>query len=196
MDRSSLRIFPCLATGGGGGGELFCQLNQSCWKFHEMGRSSLRMFPCLATGGREGVFSASWTTKVARNCMKWIDPVSEFPLFGHWGLFCQVPDEMFKDACNMVPQSYITWQNASRVSHQKAESVCVGGGGGVAFRLIWINLRFRRLINIGLSINERPIKKMKLQIHHATFSVAAKWTERRVASGFVSLIKLELHFSG
>ena len=41
------KTFPCLATVGG----LFCQLNQSCWKLHEMDRSSLIIFPCLAAGG-------------------------------------------------------------------------------------------------------------------------------------------------
>ena len=47
----------------GGGGELFCQPNQSCWKLHEMDRFSLRIFfPSMAAGG--GSFSAS-LTKVA-----------------------------------------------------------------------------------------------------------------------------------
>ena len=45
-------FFPIWPWGGGG---LFCQLNQSCWKLCEMDRSSLRIFPCLAMGkGRGG----------------------------------------------------------------------------------------------------------------------------------------------
>ena len=34
-------FFPCLVMGGGG---LFCQLNQSCWKLHEIDWSSLWIF--------------------------------------------------------------------------------------------------------------------------------------------------------
>ena len=105
-------------------GRLFCQLNQSCWKLHEIGRSSLRIFPCLATGWW-GI-SASWT-KVAWNCMKLIDPVSEFSLFGcYWGgggggsqMKCSMMHEIW--FCKVV-----TWHNVRSVSHQKAG---VGGGG-------------------------------------------------------------------
>ena len=51
----------------------FCWLNQSYWKLHEMDRSSFKFFHCLASVGGGGL-SSSWT-KVAGNCMKWIDPV-------------------------------------------------------------------------------------------------------------------------
>ena len=101
-----------------------------------MDRSSLRIFPCLATIWGGGAWNQSWGGAI----------------FLPEGLFCRVPDEMFNDAWNMVWQSYITWHNVSQVSHQKAEK-----RGGVLFSQIWINLRFRRLNNIGLSINERPI---------------------------------------
>ena len=40
---SSLKNFP--------GGGLFWQLNQSCWKLHEMDRSSLKFFPSSVTWG-------------------------------------------------------------------------------------------------------------------------------------------------
>ena len=43
MDRSSLKIVPCLATGGGG--------FSASWKLHKMDRSSLNFFLFLATGG-------------------------------------------------------------------------------------------------------------------------------------------------
>ena len=86
MDRSSLRIFPCLDTVGVG---LFCQLNQSCWKLHEMDRSSLRNFPCLAMG-MEVLFC-----QLNQSCWKLhecIDPVSDFFLVCGvgGGLFCQL----------------------------------------------------------------------------------------------------------
>ena len=141
-------FFPAWLLGGRG---LFCQLNQSCWKLHEIDRSSLRFSPAWLWGGG---FYASWA-KVAGICMKCINPISElFSLFGHLRggvLFCQVPDDMFNDAWSMVQQSYIMWHDTSQVSHQKAEK-----RRGRAFRPIWIKLRFRPLINIGLSINKRP----------------------------------------
>ena len=57
---------------------LFCHLNQSCWKLHEMDRSRLRTFFLFCHLGGGGCWlSASWT-KVTGNCMEWIDPVSEF----------------------------------------------------------------------------------------------------------------------
>ena len=69
--------FPSSVTWGGG---LFCQLNQICWKLYEMDRSSLNFFPLQLWA--KGGFSASWT-KVAGNCMKWIDPVLIFSLIGY-----------------------------------------------------------------------------------------------------------------
>ena len=101
-----IEFFPSSVAGVGG---LFYQLNQSCWKLHEMDRSSLNFFPFVLGGGGGicqlnqscwnlhemdrsslkfplfgcggGGFSASWP-KVAGNCMKWIDPVLIFFLFG------------------------------------------------------------------------------------------------------------------
>ena len=42
-----------------GGGGLFCQLNQSFWKLHEMDRSRLRIFFLRVGGG--GGFSAKFS---------------------------------------------------------------------------------------------------------------------------------------
>ena len=67
-----LKMFLSSATGWG---EIFCQLNQSCWKLHELDRSSLKKFSLFSHWW--GGISASWT-KVAGNCMKWIDPVLNF----------------------------------------------------------------------------------------------------------------------
>ena len=51
----------------------FCHKNQSCWKLPEIDRSSVKKnFPSSLVGG--GGFSAT-KTKVAGNCLKWIDPV-------------------------------------------------------------------------------------------------------------------------
>ena len=59
-------------------GVLFGQLNQSCWKLHEMDIQSQNFFFLWLLGGG-GDFSASWT-KIAGNYMKGIDSVSElFP---------------------------------------------------------------------------------------------------------------------
>ena len=110
-------------------------------------------------------FYASWT-KVAGNCMKWIDPVKNFfpvwPLWGEGGfsamslMRCSMMHEIYCGkvmSCDMTRAEYLT-------KRQKRRG---GGGGGV--RPIWTNLRFRRLINIGISINERPITPPLIQIY-------------------------------
>ena len=74
MDRSGVKKFP-----SSWGGALFCHKNQSCSKLPEMDRSGVRKFS-LIIGGRG--FSAT-NTKVAWNCLKWIDLVSKnFPSWG------------------------------------------------------------------------------------------------------------------
>ena len=55
------------------GGGLFCHKNQSCLKLPDMDRSGVKKFS-LILGGRD--FSAT-KTKVAQNCLKWIDLVSK-----------------------------------------------------------------------------------------------------------------------
>ena len=77
MDRSEVKkIFP--HPGGRG---LFCHKNQSCSKLPEMDRSEVKKFSSSWGGG--GGFSAT-KTKVARNCLKWIDLKSKnFP--SSWG---------------------------------------------------------------------------------------------------------------
>ena len=59
-----------------GGGGLFCHKNQSCQKLPEMDRSSVKIFSLIL---EVGDFSGT-KTKVAGNCLKWINPVSKnFP---------------------------------------------------------------------------------------------------------------------
>ena len=90
-----LRIF---SSEGGG---LFCQLNQSCWKLHEMDRSSHRFFSFGGGGGLfcqvtvHDMFNDAWNT-VAKLChVTW---------YGR--LFFQVTVHyMFNDAWNTVWQS-------------------------------------------------------------------------------------------
>ena len=78
----------------GGGGRLFCHKNQSCLKLPEMDRSSVKNFSLILGGG--GGFSAT-KTKVAQNCLKWIDLVSKnFPSSGGGGLFCHKNQSCFK----------------------------------------------------------------------------------------------------
>ena len=73
----------------GGGGWLFCHKNQSCSKLPEVDRSDVKKFSILPqkpkllqiawSGWGGGVFSAT-KTKVAQNCLKWIDLMSKnFP---------------------------------------------------------------------------------------------------------------------
>ena len=86
MDRFSVKKFSSHHCGPGGA--FLPQKNQSCWKLHEMDRFSLKFFSLILLGG--GLF-CHWKTKVAGNCMKWIDPVLKcFPsVLGGGGLFCQ-----------------------------------------------------------------------------------------------------------
>ena len=97
--------FPHLVGGGGGGGG-FCHKNQSCSKLPEMDRSGVKKFPSCSklpemdrSGvkkfsfilGRGGGFSAT-KTKVAQNCLKWIDLVSKiFPYPGGGAFLPQKP---------------------------------------------------------------------------------------------------------
>ena len=76
MDRSGVKNFPSL------GGWLFCHQNQSCLKLPEMDRSGVKKFSLISEGGG---FSAN-KTKIAWNCLKWIDLVSKnFPSLGGGG---------------------------------------------------------------------------------------------------------------
>ena len=74
MDRSGVKNFSLIW-----GGEVFCHQNQSCSKLPEMDRSGVqKFFPHVGWWG----FSAT-KTKVAWNCLKWIDLVSKiFPSSG------------------------------------------------------------------------------------------------------------------
>ena len=88
MDRSGVKKFS-LIWGG-----LFCHQKQSCSKLPEMDRSDVKNFSLIWKGG----FSAT-KTKVARNCLKWIDLVSKnFPSCGG-GLFCHQ-----KQSCSKSPE--------------------------------------------------------------------------------------------
>ena len=77
MDRSGVKEFSLIGRGG-----LFCHQNQSCLKLPEMDISGVKIFSPHLGGG--GGFSAT-KTKVAQNCLKWIDLASKnFPLI--WGV--------------------------------------------------------------------------------------------------------------
>ena len=125
--------FHCLAMGGGGGSFLpFCQLNQSCWKSHEMDTSSLKIFHCVAAGGRLfcQLNQSCWKLhEINRSSLKNFHCLAT----GRKGeLFCQVPDKMFNDVWNTLWQSYVMWHHVSWVSHQKA-----GGGLFGRFEPTW-----------------------------------------------------------
>ena len=88
MDRSDVKKFPS----SWGGGTLFCHKNQRCSKYPEMDRSDVKKISLILGGG----LSAT-KTKVAQNCLKWIDLMSNnFPssLVGGvgegGGLFCPI----------------------------------------------------------------------------------------------------------
>ena len=75
-------------------GGLFCHKNQSCWKLPEMDRSDVKKFSLILEGG--GGFSAT-KTKVAGNCLKWIDLMSKnFPSSWGGGLFCHKNQSCWK----------------------------------------------------------------------------------------------------
>ena len=71
MDRSDVATFSLILGGGG----LFCHKNQSFSKLPEMDRSGVKKFSLICGGGGGG-FSAT-KTKVAQNCLKWIDLMSK-----------------------------------------------------------------------------------------------------------------------
>ena len=80
-----------------GWGWLFCHKNQSCSKLPEMDRSDVKKFS-LILGGLG--FSAT-KTKVAWNCLNWVDLMSKkFPLIlgGVW-LFCHK-----NQSCSKLPE--------------------------------------------------------------------------------------------
>ena len=111
---SDVRKFSLILGGGGG---LFCHKNQSCSKLSEMDRSDVKNCPsswekggglfchknqsCLKLPetevkknfphpGEGGLFCRK-KTKVAQNCLKWIDLMSKnfsLILVGGGGLFC------------------------------------------------------------------------------------------------------------
>ena len=78
MDRSGVKKISLIRGG-------FCHQNQSCLKLPKMDRSGVKKnFPHQGGG-----FSAT-KTKVAWNCLKWIDLVSKnFPSSRGGWLFCQ-----------------------------------------------------------------------------------------------------------
>ena len=115
MDRSGVKNFPSSWELGGG---LFCHKNQSCSKLPEMDRSGVKKFS-LILGGR-GCFSAT-KTKVAQNCLKWIDLMSKiFPSSWKWGggagLFCHK-----NQSCSKLPE-------VDRSGVKKISLICGGGG--------------------------------------------------------------------
>ena len=97
-----------------GGGRLFCHKNQSCSKLPEMDRSDVKKCSLILGGG--GGFSAT-KTKVAWNCLKWIDLVSKiFPHPVGGGLFCHKNQN-----CSKLPELDRT--GVKIISH-------ISGGGG------------------------------------------------------------------
>ena len=122
MDRSDVKkMFP--HSGGG----LFCHKNQSCSKLPELDTSGVKKFPLILAGGG---FSAT-KTKVARNCLKWIDLVSKkFPSsYGGGGLFCYK-----NQSCSKLPEmdrsgvkkiSLILWGGGFSVTKTKVAQNCL-----------------------------------------------------------------------
>ena len=116
MDRSGVK--KCSLICGGGG--LFCHQNQSCSKLPEMDRSGVKKFSLICGGGRGG--GSATKTKVAWNCLKWIDLVSkEFSLIlGGGGAFLPPKPKLLE----------ITW-NGYIWCQKNFPSSGWGGGGGV-----------------------------------------------------------------
>ena len=94
-------------------GRLFCHKNQSCLKLPEMDQSEAKKFSLNLGGG--GGFSAT-KTKVAQNCLKWINLKSKkFSLILGGRLFCHK-----NQSCSKLPEM--------DKSEAKKFSLNLGGG--------------------------------------------------------------------
>ena len=95
------------------GGGLFCHKNQSCSKLPKMDRSEVKKISLILGGGG---FSAT-KTKVAQNCLKWIDLKSKnCPSSLGGGLFCHK-----NQSCSKLPK-----MDRSEIN---IFSLILGGGG-------------------------------------------------------------------
>ena len=158
MDKSEVKKFSFIL----GGGALFCHKNQSCSKLPEMDQSEVKKISLILGGG----FSAT-KTKVAPNCLKWINLKSKnFPpswggrLFCHKNQSCSKLPEMDKSEVKkfslilgggFLPQETKVTRNCLKWINLKSKNfpLILGGRGGfsatktkVALNCLkWINLK-------------------------------------------------------
>ena len=174
MDRSGVKKnFPH-------GGGLFCHKNQSCSKLPEMDRSGVKQISFMGGGG--GVSATK--TKVAWNCLKWIDLVSKkISLIGGGAVSatktkvtwnCLKWIDLVSKKISLIgggaflpsrKQCEVQWcvkYWCVKLHHVPWHELSISPKGrkeGGAFRPIWTNLRFRRMNNIGLSYTKDQLAR-------------------------------------
>ena len=110
IDRSSVKN--CPSSWGGG---LFCHKIQSCSKLPQMDRSEVKKISLILGGG-----ASATKTKVAQNCLKWIDLVSKNFLSSWEGDFLPQKPKLLKlpEMDSSGVKKFLSWGGGGLFCHK------------------------------------------------------------------------------